>query len=108
VAFQPVGFAAVLLLELAHQLLRRRPDGLAAGGEQVPFVLLHTHDLPGQPVRLASGWPDDQTRTWLLDRATTATTDRDDGVRLAAARALVIGWPDDPRHGRTGQTEAIA
>ncbi|MGH3569892.1 MAG: NACHT domain-containing protein, partial [Pseudonocardia sp.] len=41
---------------------------------------------------LATGWPDDQTRTLLHERA---TTDEDPYVRRVAVQALATGWPDD-------------
>ena len=42
-----------------------------------------------------TGWPDEQTHTWLLDRATTDTAD---DVRQAAVQALASGWPDEQTH----------
>jgi HEAT repeat protein len=41
---------------------------------------------------LATGWPDETTRTLLTDRA---TTDKNKDVRRAALQALATDWPDD-------------
>ncbi|RZT75489.1 HEAT repeat protein [Pseudonocardia sediminis] len=42
---------------------------------------------------LASGWPDEHTRTWLTDWA--LTDELQNGVREATVQALASGWPDD-------------
>ncbi len=60
-----------------------------------------THSARQAAVRaLASGWPDEHTRTLLTDHA---TTDDHEDVRQAAVRALASGWPDE--HTRTLLTD---
>jgi DNA-binding winged helix-turn-helix (wHTH) protein len=59
--------------------------------------------------RLARGWPDDSTRTWLME---TAGTHEDFKVRRAAVTEIARGWPiqstRDWLYGLAGRAEPTA